>query len=74
MKKSEGIAIYDLEDDLELARHDPELKKAIEQLKRSGKIRTCIGRSKDGMLCNVVQIIDNEPSKRDLLGDRLGDF
>jgi len=71
-EKSKGIALYDLADKLGKERDDPGLAKGIQQLRRQGKIRTSIGRSKDGKVCVVVQPVDDEFSTREEPDDEPG--
>jgi len=59
-EKTKGIALFDLADELELERDDAGLAKGIEQLRRQGKIRTALGRAKDGKVCLVVQPAEDD--------------
>ena len=59
IKKTEanGIAIYDLAEELNKEKSDLNLETAIEQLLKHGRIRIMTGYSKSGMICRVVQAI-----------------
>jgi len=60
-----GVAVYDLEDEFGVPRHDASMAKGLEQLEQQGRIRRSVGRSRAGLCCHVVQAVVPVVRKRD---------
>jgi len=58
-----GIAVYDLAEELGLDKGDKSLAKTIDLLEKQGRIRLSIGGSKSGLVCRVVQAVELPDTK-----------